>query len=44
MLLALTSRLGGALLDPLKTTVVQDQRSMTTWVVRKAMRLPPLAS
>lgn len=30
-----TRRLGGVLLDPLKTTVVQDQRSMTTWVVRK---------
>ncbi len=43
MLLALTSRLGGALLDPLKTTVVQDQRSMTTWVVRKR-RGSPLAS
>jgi tellurite methyltransferase len=35
MLLALTARLGGTLLDPLKTTVVQDQRAMTTWVVRK---------
>ncbi len=23
------------LLDPLKTTVVQGQRAMTTWVVRK---------
>lgn len=30
-----TSRLGGAWLDPLKTTVVQNQRSMTTWVLRK---------
>ncbi|MDA1184167.1 MAG: class I SAM-dependent methyltransferase [Acidobacteria bacterium] len=30
-----TADLGGALVDPLKTTVVQDQRSMTTWVVRK---------
>jgi len=30
-----TRRLGGQLLDPIKTTVVQDQRSMTTWVVRK---------
>ncbi len=30
-----TRSLGGKLLDPLKTTVVQDQRSMTTWVVRK---------
>lgn len=35
MLLRLTSDLGAALLDPLKTTVVQDQRCMTTWVVRK---------
>ena len=31
-----TRRLGGELLDPLKTTVVQDERCMTTWVVRKA--------
>lgn len=37
MLLDLTRRLGGILLDPLKTTVVQDQRSMTTWVVRKPL-------
>ena len=35
MLAALTRRLGGHLLDPIKTTVVQDQRSMTTWVLRK---------
>lgn len=35
MLLELTRTLGGELLDPLKTTVVQDQRCMTTWVVRK---------
>ena len=34
-LLRLTAELGGALLDPLKTTVVQDQRCMTTWVVKK---------
>jgi tellurite methyltransferase len=34
-LLKLTAELGGTLLDPLKTTVVQDQRCMTTWVVRK---------
>lgn len=32
-LLALTERLGGALLDPIKTTVVHGQRAMTTWVV-----------
>ena len=30
-----TARLGGTLLDPLKTTVVEDLRAMTTWVVRK---------
>jgi SAM-dependent methyltransferase len=30
-----TARLGGDLADPIKTTVVQDQRAMTTWVVRK---------
>jgi tellurite methyltransferase len=31
----LTAELGGEGLDPLKTTVVQDQRCMTTWVLRK---------
>lgn len=35
MLMARTRRLGGALLDPIKTTVVQGQRAMTTWVMRK---------
>jgi tellurite methyltransferase len=35
LLLQLTRELGGKLPDPLKTTVVQGQRSMTTWVVRK---------
>jgi SAM-dependent methyltransferase len=35
MLMELTERLGGELIDPLKTTVVQNQRSMTTWVLRK---------
>lgn len=35
MLLAVTKQLGGALLDPLKTTNVQNQRAMTTWVVEK---------
>jgi tellurite methyltransferase len=34
-LMDLTEQLGGELLDPLKTTIVQNQRSMTTWVVRK---------
>ena len=30
-----TADLGCSLLDPLKTTIVQDQRCMTTLVVRK---------
>ncbi|HUE96583.1 MAG TPA: class I SAM-dependent methyltransferase [Longimicrobiaceae bacterium] len=34
-LLRVGSELGGALIDPLKTTVVQGMRSMTTWVLRK---------
>ena len=34
-LMEATARLGGRLLDPLKTTLVQRQRSMTTWVVAK---------
>ncbi|HWC97486.1 MAG TPA: class I SAM-dependent methyltransferase [Candidatus Sulfopaludibacter sp.] len=34
-LLELTRQLGATLLDPLKTTVVQDQRCMTTWVLQK---------
>lgn len=35
MLVSLAHELGGELVDPLKTTVVQGQRSMTTWVLRK---------
>jgi tellurite methyltransferase len=35
LLVKLTEELGGQLADPLKTTVVQNQRCMTTWVVRK---------
>lgn len=34
-LLALTEELGGRLVDPIKTTVVQHQRAMTTWVIAK---------
>jgi SAM-dependent methyltransferase len=37
MLGSLAERLGGELADPLKTTVVQNQRSMTTWVLRKRL-------
>jgi len=35
MLLDLTQELGAVLVDPLKTTIVQDYRCMTTWVLRK---------
>lgn len=35
LLMKLTKELGGHLEDPIKTTVVQNQRSMTTWVLRK---------
>jgi SAM-dependent methyltransferase len=35
MLMGLTRKLGGELVDPLKTTAVQGQRCMTTWVLRK---------
>jgi len=34
-LMKLTAELGGSLVDPLKTTVVQNLRCMTTWVVRR---------
>jgi SAM-dependent methyltransferase len=35
LLMELTRNLDGELVDPLKTTVVQGQRCMTTWVVKK---------
>lgn len=35
MLLGLTQRLNGRLADPIKTTIVQNMRSMTTWVLWK---------
>jgi tellurite methyltransferase len=35
MLDSIAERLGAELAEPLKTTVVQNQRSMTTWVLRK---------
>ena len=34
-IMAMTDALSGRLLDPLKTTVVQHQRCMTTWVLQK---------
>jgi SAM-dependent methyltransferase len=35
MLLELVEEMNAILVDPLKTTVVQDYRCMTTWVLRK---------
>jgi SAM-dependent methyltransferase len=35
LLMNLTAKLNGQLVDPIKTTVVQNQRCMTTWVLRK---------
>jgi 2-polyprenyl-3-methyl-5-hydroxy-6-metoxy-1,4-benzoquinol methylase len=37
LLTELSEQLGGELADPLKTTVVQNQRCMTTWVLRKKL-------
>ena len=34
-LLTITRHMDAVLVDPLKTTVVQDHRCMTTWVTRK---------
>jgi SAM-dependent methyltransferase len=34
-LMNMTAQMDGVLVDPLKTTIVQDYRCMTTWVVRK---------
>ena len=36
LLLGITARLGGTLIDPIKTTNVQQQRCMTTWVMTRA--------
>jgi len=38
MLLELTEELRGVMVDPLKTTIVQEYRCMTTWVLRKRIR------
>jgi SAM-dependent methyltransferase len=35
MLLGLTEEMNAVQVDPLKTTIVQDYRCMTTWVLRK---------
>ncbi|HWM91697.1 MAG TPA: class I SAM-dependent methyltransferase [Thermoanaerobaculia bacterium] len=38
MLARATGRLGASWAEPLKTTLVQNQRSMSTWVLRKETR------
>jgi tellurite methyltransferase len=35
LLMGYVERLGSTMADPLKTTIVQNQRAMTTWVLRK---------
>ena len=35
MLMELTGKMNAVLVDPLKTTIVQNHRCMTTWVLRK---------
>jgi hypothetical protein len=35
MLIELTQKMNAILVDPLKTTIVQNHRCMTTWVLRK---------
>ena len=35
MLISITENLGGTFVEPIKTTNVQNLRSMTTWVIRK---------
>lgn len=35
LLVSMTEKIGGELADPLKTTIVQNLRAMTTWVMRK---------
>jgi hypothetical protein len=35
MLMEHTKKMNAVLVDPLKTTIVQNHRCMTTWVLRK---------
>jgi tellurite methyltransferase len=44
LLLQLTAKLNGQLVDPIKTTVVQNQRCMTTWVLQKHTTNSPQVS
>ncbi len=36
MLRRVTASLGGEFIEPIKTTIVENLRAMTTWVVRKS--------
>jgi SAM-dependent methyltransferase len=36
MLLSVTAALGGEFIEPIKTTVVQNMRAMTTWCLKKS--------
>jgi len=36
MLTSVTAALGGEFIEPIKTTIVQKLRAMTTWVIRKS--------
>ncbi len=38
MLLRVSAMLGGEFIEPIKTTIVQNMRSMTTWCLRKNRR------
>ena len=38
LLAAMAKRIGGDLAEPLKTTIVQNQRAMTTWVLQKKLQ------
>ncbi len=43
-LMNLTAELSGILLDPLRTTIVQEQRCMTTWILQKPLLPTTLVS
>ena len=36
-LMKMTHQMNAVMVDPLKTTIVQDHRCMTTWVLRKRL-------
>src|SRR5688572_14944915 len=40
MLHRVTSALGGEFIEPIKTTVVENMRAMTTWVAKKKVQSP----